>query len=186
MYEDIGKKFLNHSIEKRKWVTFVGPPVPAKGPEKFLEIAKYCERNAPQLRFLLITRKKIRDPKFFRLRNVRILYKERITDDKIYYLISRSLVVVTPYKRETQSSVILTAYMCGTPVLSSDVGGLPEFVKEGKTGFLLSYNSPPEEWVKKLMKICDNFEIYSRNSRLFFVKYFSEINWRKFLRKILA
>ena len=186
MYEDMGKKFLNHTVGERKWITFIGPPVLAKGPEKFLEIVEYCEKHIPQLKFLLITRKKLRDPRFFKFKNMKIFYKERITDDEIYYLISRSIAVITPYKRETQSSVVLTAYMCGTPVLSSNVGGLPEFIKDGKTGFLLSYDSPPDKWVERLVRICKNLDFFSKNARSSFVKYFSEVNWRKFLRKVLV
>ncbi len=186
IYEDLGKKYLNHNLKLRRWITFIGPPVPAKGPEKFLEIVEYCEKHIPKLKFLLITRKKPKSSAYFKFKNLRVFYKERITDDEIYYLMSRSIVIVAPYKRETQSSVILTAYMCGTPVLSSNVGGLPEFVKNGKTGFALHYDSPPDEWIRKLMEISRNFEIYSRNCRYFFVRNFSEINWRRFLRYILS
>jgi glycosyltransferase involved in cell wall biosynthesis len=31
---------------------------------------------------------------------------------------------------------------CGTPVLATPVGGIPDLIKDGKTGFILEDNSP--------------------------------------------
>ena len=31
---------------------------------------------------------------------------------------------------------------CGTPVLATSVGGVPDLIKDGKTGFIMENNSP--------------------------------------------
>lgn len=50
-------------------------------------------------------------------------------------------VVVLPYRSATQSGIVPIAYALDMPVITSNVGGLPEVVVEGKTGFTV----PPED-----------------------------------------
>lgn len=53
-------------------------------------------------------------------------------------------LVVIPSFTEGLPNVLLEAMSCGTAVLASAVGGIPEIVKDGVTGFLLAGNSPKE------------------------------------------
>ncbi len=50
-------------------------------------------------------------------------------------------VLVLPYVSATQSGIVQVAYAYDRPVISTDVGGLPEVVRDGRTGFLV----PPED-----------------------------------------
>ncbi len=51
-------------------------------------------------------------------------------------------VVSLPYLTTTQSGILPIAYHFNKPVIISDVGGLPEAVEEGKTGFVIPANDP--------------------------------------------
>ena len=183
MYEDLGN--LDLETQDRKYITFVGPPVPAKNPEKFLEIVKYSNDNNLGLKFLLISRSKIKDTRYFQEKNLQVFYKEKISDEEFGELIKKSIAVLTPYRRETQSSVILVSYMYGTPVVSSNVGGLPEFVLHKKTGYLLDVNAKVEEWIEGINYIQKNFFILSKNCRKYFIRNFSGKNWEKYLDALL-
>lgn len=55
------------------------------------------------------------------------------------YFVAADLVVL-PYLSATQSGIVQIAYRYDRPVVTTRVGGLPEFVEEGKTGFMV----PPE------------------------------------------
>jgi glycosyltransferase involved in cell wall biosynthesis len=57
-----------------------------------------------------------------------------------YYQISD--LVVLPYRSATQSGILNVAYGFYKPVIVTDVGGLAEFVDEGKTGYVVDPNSP--------------------------------------------
>jgi len=184
MYEDLGDS--DSGMQDREYITFVGPPVPAKNPEKLLELVRFSNQNNLGLRFLLISRSKIKAVKYLREKDLQIFSKERITDEEFGELIKRSIAVLTPYRRETQSSVILVSYMYGTPVVSSDVGGLPEFVSHGKTGYLLDVDAEVEEWIKGISHIQRNFTRLSKNCRKWFVQNYSGKNWEKYLGDILA
>jgi D-inositol-3-phosphate glycosyltransferase len=49
--------------------------------------------------------------------------------------------VVLPYRSATQSGIIPVAYALGTPVITTNVGGLGEVVQDGAAGFVV----PPED-----------------------------------------
>jgi glycosyltransferase involved in cell wall biosynthesis len=51
-------------------------------------------------------------------------------------------LVILPYRSATQSGILNVAYGFNKPVIVTDVGGLAEFVEEGKTGFVVHPNSP--------------------------------------------
>lgn len=51
-------------------------------------------------------------------------------------------VVVLPYISATQSAVVQTAYGFGKPVIVTNVGGLPEVVKDGETGYIVPPKDP--------------------------------------------
>ncbi len=184
MYEDLGEN-LDLSAE-RKYITFVGPPVPAKGPEIFLKIVDYASKHNLGWSFLLISRAKINDSRFLNKNNLQVFCKEKISDEEYGNLIRRSLVVLTPYKRETQSSVVLVAYMYGTPVVSSNVGGLPEFVDCGKTGYIVDESAPVEEWIERISYALKDLPRMTVNCRHYFVENFSGKNWKKYFNEVLA
>jgi len=51
-------------------------------------------------------------------------------------------VLVLPSNTEGLSNIMLEAMACGTPVLSTPVGAIPDFITDGETGFLMENNSP--------------------------------------------
>ncbi len=53
-------------------------------------------------------------------------------------------VVVLPYVEASQSGIVPLAYAFHTPVISTRVGGLPEAVEDGRTGFLVAPRDPAE------------------------------------------
>jgi glycosyltransferase involved in cell wall biosynthesis len=67
-----------------------------------------------------------------------------VSDSEIPLLFSAADVVVQPYITATQSGVAQIAYHFATPVITTDVGGLAETVRDGKTGFVVPPESPAE------------------------------------------
>lgn len=55
--------------------------------------------------------------------------------------VDRADVVVLPYRSATQSGIIQLAFGLGTPVITTDVGGLAEVVRHEETGLVV----PPED-----------------------------------------
>jgi glycosyltransferase involved in cell wall biosynthesis len=66
-------------------------------------------------------------------------------------------VVILPYRSATQSGILNVAYGFYKPVIVTEVGGLAEFVDEGKTGFVVQPNSPDAiaEGIQKFLSVKD-------------------------------
>jgi len=62
---------------------------------------------------------------------------------------------------EAAGLVNLEAMACGLPVVASRIGGIPEFVEDGRTGFLFTPGDHRElaEWIHQL---CDDPELRQR------------------------
>ncbi len=69
------------------------------------------------------------------------LHLEYIPDAEAANYFARADVVVLPYRSATGSGVLTVAYHYGKPVLATRVGGLPDSVVDGKTGWLVEPES---------------------------------------------
>lgn len=60
-----------------------------------------------------------------------------IPDSQVKYYFSAAKLVLQPYHHATQSGVTQIAYQFEKPMIVTKVGGLPELVTHGKTGYLV-------------------------------------------------
>jgi glycosyltransferase involved in cell wall biosynthesis len=67
-----------------------------------------------------------------------------IEDAEAIELFSSCSVVVLPYRDATQSALIAAAYFFGKPVIVTRSGVLPEYVDEGKTGWIVATENVSE------------------------------------------
>ena len=65
------------------------------------------------------------------------IINEFIIPENLANLIFNSSVVVCPYIDATQSGVVMSAYAFKKPVIATNVGGLPEMVKDQSTGIII-------------------------------------------------
>ncbi len=78
---------------------------------------------------------------------------------------------------------------CGTPVLVTPVGAIPDIIKDGKTGFIMGDNSPEciAENVIKALNSPDSEKI-AENGRRFVEKNFTfertVENWEKLINNL--
>ncbi len=65
-----------------------------------------------------------------------------ISDNEVEKYFSACDVVVLPYESATQSGIVQIAYGFEKPVIVTNVGGLPDVVMDGKTGYVVEAKSP--------------------------------------------
>lgn len=73
----------------------------------------------------------------------RVTLLEWIPHEEVqHYLNQLKLLVMPSYTEGGVQAIALEAMACGTPVLTTPVGGITELIKDGKNGFILDGDSP--------------------------------------------
>lgn len=65
-----------------------------------------------------------------------------LTNEELIAYVDAAAVVILPYRSATQSAIIQVAFGRGRPVITTDVGGLPDVVLHGRTGFIVPAENP--------------------------------------------
>jgi glycosyltransferase involved in cell wall biosynthesis len=66
-----------------------------------------------------------------------VIVDQYVPNEQVPLYFSAADVVVLPYTDVTQSGVVQLAFGFGVPVITTRVGGLPDVVADGKTGYLV-------------------------------------------------
>lgn len=75
-------------------------------------------------------------------------------DDLPHYLNQMRLLVLPSYT-EGLPNVMIESMACGTPVLATPVGVIPDIIEDGRTGFIMEDNSP-ECIVKNVLRVLNS------------------------------
>lgn len=84
--------------------------------------------------------------------------------DVIPLLRNYHLLAVPSQWLETGPLVVLEALAAGIPVLGSRLGGIAEWVEDGKNGLLVTYNQPTA-WRQALQKLIDDPQLIAKLTR---------------------
>jgi alpha-maltose-1-phosphate synthase len=130
--------------EEAYTVLFPGKAQPRKGLEYLIRAQPFVSREIPNAHFLIAAhgedlprcRQLIEDESKFEI------CEGFLTSAKLAEYFQRASLVALPYISASTSGMLTTAYVFGKPVVTTNVGALPEYVKEGETGFLVPPADP--------------------------------------------
>lgn len=96
----------------------------------------------------------------------RVRLSGRITHNQVPEYLNELKLLVLPSISEGVPSIVSEAMACGTPVLATPVGGVPDLITDGKTGFILEDDSP-QCIAKNIIQALEHpkLEEISRNAR---------------------
>ena len=155
------------------------------GLEYVIRAMKLLSKKHPDLVFLIIGIGELE-------KNLKMLVKELELKDKIKFMgqvknyelpkyLCMSDIFIRPSLSEGQGISFIEAMACGLPVIATPVGGIPDFIEDGKTGYFCRPKNPKGivETIEKILK-SSNKEIVSGAKQLVKKKY----DWKNIMKKI--
>ncbi|CAM5419904.1 glycosyl transferase family 1 [Streptomyces spiroverticillatus] len=184
---------------ERPYVLFVGRITRQKGVPHLLRAARALDPDAQlvlcagapdtpeigaEFRELVEELERVRDGVFW--------IPEMLPRPDVVQLLTHAAVFVCPSVYEPLGIVNLEAMACGTAVVASAVGGIPEVVDDGRTGLLVPYEKKraarhPEEFenalTETLNRVLDEPEAAARMGAAGRVRAVSEFGWDAVARR---
>jgi len=141
------QKLVNPEEEpQKKHILFFGRLSPYKGIDDLLEAMPAVFREFPNEQLIIAGKRfhgfDINDALVNRYRNNITLLDKHVPNDELATLIQEAKFIVCPYKDATQSGVLMTAFGLNTPVIATNVGSFPEFIRNNVNGLLVAPNDP--------------------------------------------
>jgi glycosyltransferase involved in cell wall biosynthesis len=152
VYNGIDMAFYTFNMQKEDFILFLGRAAPEKGWRRAIEAAKLAGEH-------LVSAVKIAHPTEQEEweKNIKpILPKDwtllgEISQEEKVDLLRRAKAVLFPIDWPEPFGLVMTEAMaCGTPVIATPRGSVPEVIVDGVTGWIVSVESYPQEAAEKL------------------------------------
>jgi glycosyltransferase involved in cell wall biosynthesis len=133
------RKELGIYKENTHYVGFVGNLIPIKRADKLPEIFRKIAKELPNTRFLIVGNGVLRDKILKEMEGLDVIFAGRVPQVEVAKYMNAMDVMVLPSRKEGFGAVCIEAQACGTCVVGSSNGGIPEaigfeeyVVKEGE------------------------------------------------------
>ena len=171
-YQDFHVK---KKLEERDTIVgYIGRLERIKGINEFVKAIPIVVSQRKDIQFVIIGDGELRTEIRLQLseytdKNVNII--GNVSRSEIPEYLNNLKLVILPSFYEGLPTILLEAMACGTPVLATDVGAVPDLVINEKTGFLLKSNSP-ECIANSILRVLEDPKIYdiSKNARVYVVQ----------------
>jgi glycosyltransferase involved in cell wall biosynthesis len=146
-YIDLSIFRVEKQIENRSsLVGYIGRLSAEKGILNFLESIPILLKERNDVNFLIAGSGQLTEEvkKHLARENLlsKVVFTEWIPHNELKEYFNRIRLLVMPSYTEGLPNILLEAMACGTPVLATMVGAMPDIIKDGKTGFIMESNSP--------------------------------------------
>jgi starch synthase len=126
-----------------------------------------------------------------RSRSGLVWVREPVPRARLIGLLSSATVFVCPSVYEPLGIVNLEAMACGTAVVATAVGGIPEVVRDGDTGLLVPYDAQAPEALEHglaaaITRLVEDRELADKMGRRGRERVVSEFGWPEIARRTVA
>jgi len=139
-------KIKRSSIEKRKLVGYIGRLSGEKGVMNFAKAVPLILKERNDIEFLIGGGGRLLDELKGELKrngcSDKVKFLGWIPHEELPDYLNELKIVVLPSSTEGLPGIVQEGMACGTIVVATPVGGVPDLVKDGETGFILEDNSP--------------------------------------------
>ncbi|WP_172805281.1 glycosyltransferase family 4 protein [Aquiflexum balticum] len=159
-----------------KNILFVGVDWERKGGPELFEAFKLVYQKHPDVKLDIVgCSPEIQHP------NVKIWGKLPLDQVKKHY--ETASIFCMPSKREPFGIVYLEAMAYKLPIVGLNIGALPDFVEEGKNGFLLDYKDI-QGMASQLIYLLDNPKLCKKMGEYGYLKMEKQYQWKKSVTSI--
>jgi len=167
----------NHIVLYVGWLSY------RKGADIFIEAARLAANNINNTCFILAGKPSYgfplpEDVGLPNNNSIKIIPRF-INNSELAELLTKANLIVLPYRESTQSSVILTAYAYGKPVICPDLDAFSEQMWDMNTGMFFSHNDPSDLAIKIIKLICEPQLIVEMEKNII-EKVNHQLNWDHF------
>lgn len=156
-----------HKLTNEKVLLFFGRISPYKGIDELLHAFSKVLKQAPNTKLVVAGRGSYayQIPENLKDSSSLIILNRFIHENEIKSLFDQADVLICPYRDATQSGVLMTASVFNIPVIVSNVGALPEYVQDGKNGYI--YDILDEKGLENsILKFLNDHRSIDRNSTI--------------------
>lgn len=181
--------------QRENLIGYIGRLSREKGVLNFVDAMPLILAREERIRFFVIgdgvLRKTIEKRIRERSLEDRVTLAGWVPHEEIPQWLNRLRLVVSPSYTEGLPPLIQEAMACGTPVLATPVGGIPDLINDGETGFLLEDNSP-ERIARRVIEVLNDPRLpeISNRASAFIREHFSRERiteqWREALEELSA
>jgi glycosyltransferase involved in cell wall biosynthesis len=144
---DLDKFKIKKQLDEREnLIGYMGRLSREKGVINFVKAIPEISKKRNEIRFLIGGDGQLRDKieKYSDENNLnnKVKLTGWIPHDELPEYLNEFKLVVLPSYTEGLPNVMLEAMACGTLVLATPVGAIPDVIKDGETGFIMENNSP--------------------------------------------
>ena len=164
---EIFKPMINVS-KRDNVVGYIGGLTKLKGVTQFVKAIPLILKNRHDVGFLICgdgpCYKEIERIilKYDSLKKVKL--KGWIQHSEVPKYLNQLKLLILPSKTEGLPNIVLEAMACGTPVVATRVGAIPDIVKDGETGFLLKSNDS-KHIADKIIELLNKPELLEKVSK---------------------
>ena len=157
---------------RQNLIGYIGRLSPEKGVMNFINAIPLLLIKNKDLEFIVIGDGKLKNEIKDRIKQEKLGKKIKLVDwlnhNELPDYLNNLKLMVLPSYTEGLPNIILESMACGTPVLATSVGAIPDLIIDGKTGFIMDNNSPKciEYNITRALQFSNIHKIVS-NARLF-------------------
>ncbi len=145
---------------RRKLVGYIGQFLEEKGVMAFAKAVPLVTAEYRDVEFLMVGKigsSNSRVEEELKRTNSynKVTIMERIHPQQVPDFLNKLKLLVLPSASEGLPGILRQAMACGTPVLATPVGGVPDLIKDEETGFILENNSP-ECITKNIIRVLEH------------------------------
>lgn len=171
-----------------KTIIFVGTLRPVKGLNYLIKAMSIIHKKSSDVNLLIVGDGPDREKLQTLVQDLNlqdcIFFAGRVSNDKIPEYMAQADIFALPSLSESFGIVNIEAMASGLPIVTTNVGGLPEIVKNGENGFVVESKNP-EAFAEKILLILNNSELEEKISERNREKA-KEYSWDKVVEKLIC